>query len=102
MCCLNQHIAQRKNECKGGGASVQENEVKYLLCMQMQETHLIHNFRWLNWPCGEPRQHLHSLSALGSHPCSLTVCYSMPVPWKIRRFDALSRDSDFFVRCYLK
>lgn len=85
VCSLNQHIAQRKNERKGGGDSVQENEGRYLLCVQMQGTHLIHTFRWLNWPCGEPEQHLHSLSAQGAHPCSLTVCYSMSVPCKSKK-----------------
>lgn len=79
MCYLNQHLAKRKNERKGGGASVQENGVKYLLCVQMQETHLIHTFGWLNWPCREPGQHLHSLSALSALQPHCVLLYASPM-----------------------
>lgn len=94
VCYLNQHITQRKIEHKGGGANVQENEVKYLLCVQMQETHLIHTFRRLTGPCGEPEQHFHSLSALGLTAASLraAVCQSHA---RARSFDAQPRGSDF-------
>lgn len=99
------HIAQRTNECKGVRASVQGNKVKYLLCVQMQETHPIHTLSWLNWPFGEPGQHLHGLPALGPHPCNLTGCYFMPAPCKYKQVWCAVKRLRFpwtFWRCYLK
>lgn len=49
---LNQLINQRKEERKGDEGVIWENEEKDLLCLQMQEAHLIGTLRWLHWHCG--------------------------------------------------
>lgn len=49
---LNQRVHQRKEERKGGEGTIWENEEKDLLCLQMQEAHLIGTLRWPHWHCG--------------------------------------------------